>query len=360
MRPPCVARRLAVVSLVGLAALAFAAAPARGEDRLERFRAVAREELAVAADAAERERVVGRLYELVDGEVLDSLRGDEPFSSLVFIRDRLDALMEAWGGATLRVLRIPAAGSGGLLTVGLYSLTGVEGSGSLRLYAGTGPSATLAAVSTHDGLLDAQVWPAGADRVARVLALWSGPPAAQGVRALRAELWESRERNRVQPAWTTSGQWPEGLWVSDWRTQPGELVFRYQPRYPGWKPGCIGQTEQEEHYRLTAAGSLALARRQVLNGWHRELGAVAERLFRALAADDAAALARVVPAPAVRRRLPRGLVAEPVCEQPPAGPRAEVTMAATELRDGRRVPWTLAWTRGPAGWRLTSAKPVLQ
>ena len=211
MRPPCFARRLAVVSLVGLAALALAAAPARGEDRLERFRAVAREELAVAADAAERERVVGRLYELVDGEVLDSLRGDEPFSSLVFIRDRLDALMEAWGGATLRVLRIPAAGSRGPLTVGLYSLTGVEGSGSLRLYAGTGPSATLAAVSTHDGLLDAQVWPAGADRVARVLALWSGPPAAQGVRALHAELWESRERDRVQPAWTTSGQWPGGL-----------------------------------------------------------------------------------------------------------------------------------------------------
>ncbi len=179
MRPPRFARRLAVALLcAGWAATA----PAGAQDRLERFRAVAREELAVATDAAERERAVSQLYELVDGEVLDSLHGEEPFSSLVFIRDRLDAMMEAWGGATLRVLRIPAAGARGPVTVGLYSLTGVEGSGSLRLYAGSGPSATLAAASTHDGLLDAQVWPAGPDRVARVLALWSGPPAVQGLR----------------------------------------------------------------------------------------------------------------------------------------------------------------------------------
>jgi len=38
-----------------------------------------------------------------------------------------------------------------------------------------------------------------------------------------------------------------------------------------------------------------------------------------------------------------------------------VTMAATELRDGRRVPWTLAWTRQrAAGWQLAAARPVLQ
>ena len=358
MRPPRFARRLAVALLyAGWAATA----PAGAQDRLERFRAVAREELAVATDAAERERAVSQLYELVDGEVLDSLHGEEPFSSLVFIRDRLDAMMEAWGGATLRVLRIPAAGSRGPVTVGLYTLTGVEGSGSVRIYIGTGLAAALAGASTHDGLLDAQVWPSGPDHAARIFALWSGPLAGQGVRSLRAELWESRDRDRAKPVWTTATQWPEGLWVSDWRTQPGELVIRYQPHYPGWKPGCAGQTEQEEHYRLAASGGLALARRQVSNAWHRELGATADRLFHALAAGDAAALARLVPAPALRARLPRGLVAEPVCEQPPAGPRAEVTMAATELGDGRRVPWTLSWTRQrAAGWQLAAARPVLQ
>lgn len=343
------------------ALLAGVAAPALAQDRLERFRAVARLRLAVAVGGEEQERAVGELYEVVDAEVLDSLRGDEPFASLVFIRERLDAMMEAWGGATLRVLRIPGAGGRVPLTLGLYSLTGVGGSGSLRVYAGTGPAASLAASSTQDGLLDARVWPPGLDRVARVLALWSSPPTAHGVRSLRAELWEGRDRDRVQRVWSTVTQWPEGLWVSAWRTQPGELVVRYEPQYPGWKPGCAGQLEHEDHYRLAAAGGLTLARRQVSNGWHRELGAAADRLFRALADGDARTLGLLVPAPALRARLPRSLVPEPVCEQAgPAGPRGPVTVAATEVRDGRRVPWALAWTHGPAGWRLHAATPVLE
>lgn len=356
MGPPWFPRILAA----GLLGSLLACAPAFAQDRLEHFRSLARERLVVATDAAERERAVSELYELVDAEVLDSLRGDEPFASLVFIRERLDALMEAWGGATLRVLRIPAPAGRPPITVGLYGLTGVEGSGALRLYAGVGPGAALAAASTQDGLLDAQVWPAGADRVARVLAVWSGPPAAHGVRALRAELWEGRER--VERAWSTGSQWPDGLWVSDWRTQPGELIVRYPPRYPGWKPGCASQTEHEDHYRLAAAGGgLALARRQVSNGWHRELGAAADRFFRALAASDERVLAELAPAPGLRARLPRSLVPEPVCEtETGARARGAVTVAATELRDGRRVPWALSWTRAAAGWRLSAASPVLQ
>jgi hypothetical protein len=341
--------------------LACVVAPATAVDRLERFRAVARERLAVAVDGADRDRAIGELYEVVDAEVLDSLRGEDPFSSLVFIRERLDAMMESWGGATLRVLRIPGAGSRVPLTLGLYSLTGVERSGSLRVYAGTGAGAALAASSTQDGLLDAQVWPAGPDRVARVFAVWSGPPAAHGERALHAELWEGRDHDRVTRGWTTATQWPEGLRVTDWRTQAGELVVRYEPRYPGWKPGCTEQFEHEDHYRLAAAGGLALARRQVANGWHRELGAAADRLFHALAGDDARTLGPLLTAPGLRARLPKSLVPEPVCEQVgPAGPRGPITVAATELRDGRRVPWALTWMRGPAGWRLTAAAPVLE
>ena len=346
---------LIVVLLAGMGA------PAPATDRLERFRAVARERLAIAGDGAERARAIGELYEVVDAEVLDSLRGEEPFSSLVFIRERLDAMMESWGGATLRVLSIPGAGRRAPLTLGLYSLTGVEGSGSLRVYAGTGAGVALAASSTHDGLLDARVWPAGPDRVARVFAVWSGPPAAHGERALVAELWEGREPDRVERAWTTSTQWPEGLRVMDWRTQGGELVVRYEPWYPGWKPGCAEQFQHEDHYRLAAAGGLALARRQVANGWHRELGAAADRFFRALAEADARALVQLVPGPALRARLPRSLTAEPVCEQAgPAGPRGPVTVAATELRDGRPVPWALTWTRGPTGWGVQTAAPVLE
>ena len=139
-----------------------------------------------------------------------------------------------------------------------------------------------------------------------MFAVWSGPPAAHGERALHAELWEARERDRVTRAWSTATQWPDGLRVTDWRTQAGELVVRYEPRYPGWKPGCAEQFEHEDHYRLAAAGGLALSRRQVANGWHRELGAAAARFFRALAPRTTRApLGLLVPAPALRARLPQ-------------------------------------------------------
>ena len=342
------------------ALLAGVVAPALATDRLDRFRAVTRE-LADAVDAPARERAIGALYDVVDAEVLDSLRGDEPFSSPVFLRERLDALTEAWGGASLRVLRVPGSGGRAPLTLGLYGLTGQEGSGSLRLYTGTGPGAALAASSTQDGRLDAQVWPAGPDRVARVLALWSGPPSAHGARPLHAELWEERAPDQVRRAWSTAEPWPDGLRVLDWRARPGELVVRYEPSYPGWKPGCPGQLEHEDHYRLAGGGGLALARRQVSNAWHRELGAAADRFFRALADGDGRALDLLVPKADLRSRLPRELVPEPVCEQAgPAGARGPVTVAATELRDGRRVPWALAWTRAASGWRLQAAAPVLQ
>jgi len=353
MRPPWVEGALVAVLIAG------GAVPGWGQDRLERFRTVVRERLAGAGDAAERGRAIGELYEVVDAEVLESLRGQEPFSSVVFIRERLDAMTEAWGGITLRVVRVPGSGGRAPLTLGLYGVIGVEG--SLRVYTGTGPTAALAASSSHDGLLDAQVWPVGPDRVARVLALWSGSPAAHGVRSLHAELWEGRDRDHVQRAWSTATGWPDGLRVSDWRAQPGELVVRYEPPYAGWKPGCTDQLVHEDHYRLAAGGGLTLARRQVSNGWHRELGATADRFFRALADGDRGALDRLVPAAALRARLPPSLVPEPVCEQTgPAGPRGPVTMAATEVRADRRVPWALAWRRGPAGWRLSAAAPVLE
>src|SRR4029453_19661856 len=86
-------------------ALPPAPAPARlgaAPDRLDRFRAVAREQLMTATEAPARERAVRDLYELVDAEVLDSLRSDEPFSSVVFIRERLAPLMGARGGGGLR------------------------------------------------------------------------------------------------------------------------------------------------------------------------------------------------------------------------------------------------------------------
>jgi hypothetical protein len=340
------------------ALLAGLAPPAFSEDRLERFRSIARERLATEPPGPQRERAVGELYEVVDAEVLDSLRAGEPFSAPPFLRERLDAFAETWGGVTLRALRVPGAGRRPPLTFGLYSLSGIEHASSLRVYVGTGPDATLAASSTHDGLLDAQAWPPGPDGTARVLAVWTGPPSAHGARAFRAELWDGGAPDRVRRAWSSDLTWPDGLWVTDWRAQPGELLVRYAPAYPGWKPGCPGPLEHEDRYRAAAGGGLALARRRVSNGWRRELGAATERFFRALAEGDARALAALVPASALRGRLPRGLAPEPVCEQ--GGPTGRVTVAATLMQDGRRVPWALGWTRLAAGWRLQAAGPVLE
>src|SRR3989304_5467262 len=47
---------------------------------------------------------------LLDGEVLDSLRVGGPFASIGFIRERLDAFGEGWGGGALRVQPLARGG----------------------------------------------------------------------------------------------------------------------------------------------------------------------------------------------------------------------------------------------------------
>src|SRR4029450_5376725 len=76
------------------------------------------------------------------------------------------------------------------------------------------------------------------------------------------------------------------------------------------------------------------------------------------------ALPAVVPAPALRARLPHALVAEPACDAANAESPGTVVVAATEERaaDARapRSPWSLWWSRGPRGWALAAAAPGLQ
>src|SRR5262249_55475591 len=141
----------------------------------------------------------------------------------------------------------------------------------------------------------------------------------------------------------------------------GQLVVRHESRYPGWKPGCADQTEQEDVYREAArVPGLALAHRRVLNSWHRELQSTVTRFFVALGADDRTVITALVPDPSVRARLPNALKAEPVCDQRLAGSPARAIVAATDERDGQRVPWSLTWRRDSRGWRLTAAAPMLE
>src|SRR6266566_2567546 len=151
----------------------------------------------------------------------------------------------------------------------------------------------------------------------------------------------------VTVIWDTAPLYPEGLVARDWRLRGNELRIRYELHYPGWTPGCEGQTEQEDVYRLPTDGTVParVARRQY-NAWHQALHHSVSGLFAALASGDRASLTAFVPDAELRRRLPATLAAEP----------AAVSVAAVE--SGRR-PWSLTWCRGGRRWQLVAATPVL-
>ncbi len=137
--------------------------------------------------------------------------------------------------------------------------------------------------------------------------------------------------------------------------------MRYEVRYPGWKPGCADQSEQEDIYRPSTRGAgLLLAHRRVLNGWHRELQAAVARFFDALHAGDRKTITALVADPTLRARLPSELRPESVCDERRVAAPATVTVAATREHDGQRVPWSLTWRRDSRGWRLATASPMLE
>lgn len=352
--------RLATLATVVFTALALCAGPAAAQiDRLETFRA-----LAGALGAASGESAVGALYTLVDEEILDNLQSGGLFASPEFIEERLEAFNAAWGGARFRVLRLGREDGPRALTVGLYGLSGMDGPGSVRVFAGIGPDATLARTITHEGAPEAYPWPDTRARSPQLALSWFGAPDGVGRRPLRLEIWRLGARGLAR-AWSTSEAYPEELRVVAFHVSAGEILLRYELRYPGWKPGCDGQTEQEELLRhVPATDGIATVRRQTYNGWHRDLARAVARFFAAVESGDRRALAELVPDPALRARLPPALVAEPVCDAANAESPGTVVVAATEERAGGarapRSPWSLWWSRDPRGWRLAAAAPVLQ
>lgn len=341
--------------------------PAAPADRLDHFRELVQRHLAVpeppSSEAARR--AIAEIYALVDAEILENLQSGGPFASAPFLQERLDGFGAAWGGALFRVLRVDRPGGARPLTLGLFSLAGVAPSGSLRIYGwtggGTGPAVALLGEVTDDGKPDAHPWPPGRGGVPRFAVSWVGVGSGDGRRPLRLELWSAERDGPPRRLWSSATQFPDGLWASDWEVRAGEIALRRELRYPGWKPGCPGQAEEELAYHSGAGdGQLVLVKRRQVNGWHKELGTETVRFFSALAARDRRALGELVPDGALRRRLPERLVAEPACDAAATGAAGAVVVAATAEEGGRPVPWSLTWRRGPGGWRLTAAGPVLQ
>jgi len=345
-----------VVAATAWAAAAPAWAGPAG-DRLERFREIAAARLSVVEDTggALDPATQVELDALLDGEVLDSLRVGGPFASIGFIRERLDAFGEVWGGASLRIEPL-----GGGLLAGRFRLSAKGVGNSVRLYGSAKGKPALLRAWQEDGVPEVYPWAAPAGGGAEILVSWSGTPTGWGSWPLRLDLWRVRD-GVVSPLWRSAERYPEGLWVSQLDIKAGRVSLRHELRYTGWKPGCDVQAEQEDRYRTDPRGRLTLVSRQVFNGWHRELGRSATRFFSALASGDRKTLAELAPDAALRAGLPAGLSPEAACDaQNPDTPGTAVVAAAAPLPDGRRAPWSLWWSRGRSGWRLTGAAPVLQ
>lgn len=349
-------------AVLGLAINGVATLAHADDDRLSRFRELSHL-LSDAGDApvpVDPDAALAEMFALVDDEILENLKTGEPFASPAFIQERLDAFMAAWGGAAFRVHRAGRATDSPSLTVGVFTVPGSAPRGSLRGYGRTATGEwSVLATSTHDGVPELHPWPAGRDGTARIAVSWLGPGSGTGGRPFVLEVWRRTARGTMERAWTTSTPFPDGLWTLDFKVSPGQMTVRYEARYPGWKPGCDGQTEHVDVYRRDShRDGLGLAARKVLNGWHRELQAAAARLVAALAVDEQGAVAALVPDRGLRARLPRHLVLEPACDQRSAGGLAIV--AATEEDGARMVPWSLTWRLTPVGWRLRAATPVLE
>lgn len=325
----------------GAPGAALAAAPSA--DRLDRFR-----ELALAIEPSSGGSLA-EVYALFDGEVVESLAGGGPFASPAFLEDRLEAFAEAWGGLAVRVLPLARA------TVAAFSFTELPRGSAVRVYGKREGRAVLLATLVGEGWPVLQPLPRSRAGPAQFLVTWEGPPASGAVRPLRFDVVRE-DTMGVRVTWTSATDFPDGLTARWYGARGSVITVRHDVHHPGWAPGCDGQTEWEDVYRLPpGASAFVRASRRELNGWHREVHAAAEQLFAALARSDRAPLAALVPDAALRVRLPATLRPDPACDGPPARD-GRVSIPAVA---GPREPWTLTFRREGGRWRLIAAAPIV-
>ena len=339
--------------LVGLALLGAATlvherlAGAGPADRLDQFRELARSHSSAdGSPDAYRE-----MYALLDEEIVESLGAGGLYASPAFLQDRLDAFGEAWGATTVDVLRV------GRLVVGAFQMSDVPGANTVRVYGKLAGEAALLTTLSREGRPTVYPWAPGPGGAAQFVTAWEGPATGQAFRPLRLDLIR-QQGDGVRVVWSTTDVFPDGLMARAYAVRGDEIRVRYELHYPGWTPGCEGQTESEDLFRASPeTGALVRKSGRQLNGWHRELRATVARLFDALAAGDEASLAKLVTDAQIRRRLPSTLRPDAACDATDgtANPQT-VSVAAT----AEQTPWALTFQRGGgARWRLIAAGPVL-
>jgi hypothetical protein len=313
-------------------------------DRLERFRVLVSDGLSAAQilDAGASADAYREAYALLDEEIVESLGSGGVFSSTAFLQDRLDAFSDAWGGAAVRIVRL------GQLTVGVFQLGERATANSVRVYGRLRDEPALLTTIAREGRPSLYPLPSGPSGTVQFLVAWEESQSGRGGRPLRLDV-ARQQADGVRVVWSSATVYPDGLVARSYAVRGTELRVRYELRYPGWVPGCEGQTEQEDLYRLTAAtGAYARVTQRQYEAWHRELRASAARLFAALADGDRRTVAGLVPDPRVRERLPARLEAEPVCDAT-TGARGELISVAAS--DGHGSPWALTFRKEGTQWR---------
>src|SRR3989441_2442939 len=281
--------------LVGLAILAGAAltsdrpSVAGGPpDRLDQFRRLALSRPTLwQADGDAPVDAYREMYALLDEEIVESLGTGGLFASPAFLQDRLDAFSEAWGAAAVGVVRV------GRFVVGAFQMSDAPGINSVRVYGRLGGEAALLTTFSREGRPTVFPWAPAPSGVPQFVAAWEGPASGRGTRALRLDLVR-QQGDGVRVVWSSTDVFPSGLMARAYSVRGEEIRVRYELHYPGWIPGCEGQTEAEDVF-LPSRESGAIVRKagRQLNTWHRELRAAGAQGFDALAADDQSALARL-------------------------------------------------------------------
>ena len=187
------------------------------------------------------------------------------------------------------------------------------------------------------------------------IAAWEGAPSGRGTRELRVDLVRTHD-DGVRIAWSTAPLFPDGLYARSYAVRSPDIRVRYELHYPGWTPGCDGQTEQEDVFRVAPGRADGDARHPTA------AQRVAWRAARAVSGLFAGA-GRRRDAGGQRRARPRfrarlsGLRARSRPATPPTARGRGLSIAAT---GPDRRPWSLTFRRAGARWRLTGASPVLQ
>lgn len=319
-------------------------------DRLDRFRELAATRLGLAqTGAVDGPDAYRETYGLLDEEVVENLASGGVFASPAFLQDRLDAFVEVWGGAALRVLRV------GPLVLGVFHLGDSPGGNAVHVYGPLGGEPALLTILARDARPTVYRAAAARDGSPQFLIAWEGAASGRGTYGLRLDLARQRA-DTVRIVWTTADVFPDGLVARSYSVRAGQLAVRYELRYPGWTPGCEGQTEAEEVFRLSPGGDgFTRVSRREHNAWHRDLHASVARVFEALRAGDRSALAALVLDQDLVHRLPPRLRPEPACDAPDGANPERVSVAAS----GEREPWQLTFRRSGTRWRLSAASPVI-